>query len=151
MQADNHQVPLSYYESSGWGSACCSVSRGLSHLAVALGSNQLSLLRNTLDRNNSDVLQSFSQTFAFPFSCTRRLSRGFKKKKKKMKRGKKKSPLQSLSQLQKERLIFSVRFQIMKSKTSLADVPCFHQADSYLLGFICQQISTMWQKYILQL
>lgn len=39
----------------------------------------------------------------------------------------------------------------MKGRTSLADVLCFHQADSYLLGFICLQISTMWQKYILQL
>ena len=54
-----------------------------------------------------------------------------------------KSLLQSLSQLQKERLIFSVRSKIMKGRTSLADVPCFHQADSYLLGFICRQISTV--------
>lgn len=62
-----------------------------------------------------------------------------------------KSPLHSLSRVQKRRLIFSVRFQFMKGRTSLADVLCFHQADSYLLGFICLQISTMWQKYILQL
>lgn len=61
-----------------------------------------------------------------------------------------KSSLPSLSLLQKERLIFSIRFQIMKGGTSLADVLCFHRADSYLLGFICQQISTMWQKYTLQ-
>lgn len=91
------------------------------------------------ERHTGQNQRRCAPTFAFPFSRTRRLSRGFKKKKKR----EKKSPLHSLSQLQKERLIFSVRFQIMKSKNSLADVPCFHQADSYLLGFICQQISTM--------
>lgn len=150
MQAYNHQVPFSYYKSPGWGQACCSMWRRLSHLAMALISNQLSLLRNTRQKKKNlwHVLQSFWQTLAFgmpsPVSRLRRLSGGFLKKMTK-------SPLHSLSQLQKERLIFSVRFQIMKGRTSLADVPCFHQADSYLLGFICQQISAMWQKYILQL